>query len=80
MVIIFVASYDSYAHFTPSSDAGFHQNPCRKNRRNIIGFFKPAMKKQEYIRHYFWDSALERREADSLRRAKTRYEEIYINN
>jgi hypothetical protein len=45
----------------------FIKNPCRKNRRNIIGFFKPAMKKQEYIRHYFLDEALERREADSLR-------------
>tara|TARA_Y100000294_G_C8349378_1_gene254066 strand:+ start:83 stop:280 length:198 start_codon:yes stop_codon:yes gene_type:complete len=33
----------------------------------LLAFSKPAMKKQEYIRHYFLDEALERREADSLR-------------
>jgi hypothetical protein len=33
----------------------------------LLAFSKPAMKKQEYIRHYFLDESLERREADSLR-------------
>ena len=36
----------------------------------LLSFSNVCRKKQEYIRFYFFDSTLERREADSLSKAK----------